>query len=171
MVSYIGPITFLPAKAVPHPGALAVGPTHMTTELHTATLGTDPTAIWQAEDSGFQALDTATTGTPGVLTLNISSLPAPDQSRIWTFIEFMPEYSQTHWRLVSHADADIWIVDWRAENQQPGSNQTRAVVRIIDEHCVTHTEVDQITRPLQMADFATLLQRLEARLGQSCAAR
>ena len=141
----------------------------MITELHTATLGTDPTAIWQAEDSGFQALNTAVSGAPGVLTLNISCLPAADQSRIWTFVEFMPEYSQTHWRLVSDADADILIVDWRAESQPPGSSQTRAVVRIIDEHCVTHTEIDQITRPLQMADFATLLQRLEARLGQPSA--
>ena len=70
---------------------------------------------------------------------------------------------------VSDADADILNFDWRAESQPPGSSQTRAVVRIIDEHCVTHTEIDQITRPLQMADFATLLQRLEARLGQPSA--
>ena len=97
----------------------------------------------------------------------MSTLPAPDQSRIWTFLEFMHEHSCTTWRLVSHEDADIWVVDWRAESQKPGGSQTRAVVRIIDEHCVAHPEADQITRPLQMADFAALLQRIEVRLGHA----
>lgn len=131
----------------------------MMTDLHPSDL----TAIWQTGGSDTPVVGSAAAA--ATLTLNISTLPAPDQSRIWTFLEFMPEHSHTQWRLVSHDDADIWVVDWRAESQQPGSNHTRAVVRVLDEHCKAHPEADQITRPLQMADFAALLQRIEMRLG------
>ena len=135
----------------------------MITDLHAADL----TAIWQADNTDALVAGNAVASAPLTLTLNIGTLPAPDQSRIWTFLEFMHEHSRTQWRLVSHDDADIWVVDWRAESQKPGGSQTRAVVRIIDEHCVAHPETDQITRPLQMADFAALLQRIEVRLGHA----
>jgi len=138
----------------------------MMTELHTPEL----TATWKADRHDRARTDGVAVPAALELTLNIITLPAPDQSRIWTFLEFMHEHSRTTWRLVSHDDADIWVVDWRAESQRPGGSHTRAVVRIIDEHCVAHPETDQITRPLQMADFAALLQRIEVRLGRSATA-
>ena len=138
----------------------------MITDLHAADL----TAIWQADNTDALVAGNAVASAPLTLTLNIGTLPAPDQSRIWTFLEFMHEHSCTTWRLVSHEDADIWVVDWRAENQLPGGGHSRAVVRIIDEHCMAHPETHQIARPLQMADFAALLLRIEARLGRSATA-
>ena len=138
----------------------------MTTVLDTPEL----TATWKADRYDTARADGTAAPAALELTLNISTLPAPDQSRIWTFLEFMHEHSCTTWRLVSHEDADIWVVDWRAESQRPGGSHSRAVVRIIDEHCVAHPETDQITRPLQMADFAALLQRIEVRLGRSATA-
>ena len=134
-------------------------PAAMTTALHPQNL----TAIWQTGDYAVSRQEDVLVPAEHAYSLNISSLPAPDQSRIWTFLEFMHEYSGTAWRLVSGADADIWFVDGR----QPAapSATPHATVRVLSNAPpAAQMEDNMLVRPLQMEAFAAVLLRMEARL-------
>ena len=125
-------------------------PAAMTTALHPQNL----TAIWQTGDNAVSRQEDVLVPAEHAYSLNISSLPAPDQSRIWTFLEFMHEYSGTAWRLVSGADADICVVDG------PVSTLTLHIRNTTLRRGQQHTVL--LSRPLQMETFATTLLQLEA---------
>lgn len=136
-------------------------PAAMTTALHPQ----NPTANWQTGDNAVSRQEDVLVPAEHTYSLNISSLPAPDQSRIWTFLEFMHEYSGTAWRLVPGADADIWFVDGRqpAAAAQPAAAHT--TVRVLTTAPPAGQMKDNmLVRPLQMEAFAAVLLRMEARL-------
>lgn len=132
----------------------------------------DLSAIWQLGGSAASAQKSASlTAAASAVSLNISYLPAPDQSRIWTFLEFIHEYSKTAWRLQSgENDADIWFVDGSHAFVPPQGARTRpTVVHVVNDarYAPAAPEDHFLVRPLDMDSFATLLQRLENRLGRS----
>ena len=134
-------------------------PAAMTTALHPQNL----TAIWQTGDYAVSRQEDVLVPAEHAYSLNISSLPAPDQSRIWTFLEFMHEYSGTAWRLVPGADADIWFVDGR----QPVAPSTtpHATVRVLNNTLpAAQMEDNMLVRPLQMEAFVAVLLRMETQL-------
>ena len=122
----------------------------MATALHSE----NQTAVWQTGDNAVSRLQDVLVPAERSYSLNISSLPAPDQSRIWTFLEFMHEYSSTAWRLVSGADADICVVDGLV------STLTLRICNRVLRRGQEHTVL--LSRPLQMETFATTLLQLEA---------
>lgn len=129
-----------------------------------ALRNSDLSAIWQI--GGSVASEPHHTQLPAAgttLCLNVSHLPAPDQSRIWTFLEFIHEYSSTAWRLQSGNDADIWFVDGSQAFVPPtGARTTPVVVHVVrDARHASATDDNYLVRPLEMDAFAALLQRLE----------
>ena len=91
---------------------------------------------------------------------------------ILAFSSFTRNISALPYPRVSRKNRDGPTASWSppivgGSSVSAASNPSFEVVRIIDEHCVAHPEADQITRPLQMADFAALLQRIEVRLGHA----
>lgn len=97
--------------------------------------------------------------------LNISHLPAPDQSRIWAFLEFMHEYSSTEWRLVQGNTADIWFVDQCEQHPLHPWACSGSTVRVRNILLADgSTGPLNLDRPLQMEAFAATLLAWEARL-------
>lgn len=132
----------------------------------------DLTSIWQL--GGSAAAEQANATLPSAaaaLSLNITYLPAPDQSRIWTFLEFIHEYSRTAWRLQSgENDADIWFVDGAHDFLPPtGVRREPTVVHVVrDMRQVPRTaDGNFLVRPLDMENFVLMLQRLEKNIARS----
>ena len=140
-------------------------PAAMTTALHPQNL----TSIWQTGEYAVSRQGDVLAPAENTYSLNISRLPATDRSCIWTFLEFMHEYSGTAWRLVPGADADIWFVDGRqpAAAAQPAATVTlpHATVRVLNTAPpAAQMEDNMLVRPLQIEAFAAVLLRMEAQL-------
>ena len=130
----------------------------------------DLTSIWQLGSSA-QLASAAMPAAAAALSLNISTLPTPDQSRIWTFLEFIHEYSQTAWRLQpGTGDADIWFVDGAQPFEPPqGVRRAPTVVHVVPDarHIRPGSDDHYLVRPLDMESFAALLMHLEKRMVRS----
>lgn len=131
----------------------------------------DHTAIWHADGSPNLDRPPGPGSGPGLgedrtVDMNVTQLPATDQSRIWTFLEFMPEHTTTTWRVRSDAQVQVWFANGKLPFvAPPDAPPPAAVVYVVDHSSQAPADsADILVRPLEMGHFAALLQRLEKRI-------